>query len=343
MHKEMTIFAATLVLGGLFVASSTLEAHAFGYTFTDLNVPGAQPDSTGTGGVGLNNLGQIVGNYYDSAGNSEGFLYTGGKYVTIDEPGATDTYLYGINDFGQILGVSVHFSTGKSYVFLDTHGTFTNIADPSVFFPLLSLNDRDQALGEGPSSRYGVINAHGVITPINLSGAPGSAFPDGLNNLGQFTGTVCGNLACDGFIDTNNVFTKLDYPNASGTGGNGINDWDQVVGEYFDSAENGYGFLYTNGHFTTVQDPNASPSMGGTDPLVINDLGQMAGWYYDAQGNMHSFIATPNLFSFATNAAAPLADTVPEPSTWAMMLLGFAGLGIAGLCRARTGHATVAN
>jgi probable HAF family extracellular repeat protein len=341
MHKGMTILAATLVLGGLFVASSTLEADAFGYTFTDLNVPGSQPDSTGTGGVGLNNLGQIVGNYYDSVGNSEGFLYTGGKYVTIDEPGATDTYLYGINDFGQILGVSVYFSTGKSYVFLDTHGTFTNIADPSVFFPLLSLNDRDQALGEGPSFGFGVLNAHGVITPTNLSGAPGSAFPDGLNNLGQFTGTVC-DAVCHGFIDTKDVFTKLDYPNATFTGGNGINDWGQVVGVYSDGAGDDNGFLYTNGHFTTIDDPNSFPPFG-TDPLVINDLGQTAGWYYDAQENMHSFLATPNLFSFATNAAAPLADTVPEPSTWAMMLFGFAGLGIAGLCRARTGHATIAN
>ncbi len=34
--------------------------------------------------------------------------------------------------------------------------------------------------------------------------------------------------------------------------------------------------------------------------------------------------------------------SVPEPSTWAMMLLGFAGLGFAGYRRARAGHATVA-
>jgi hypothetical protein len=31
---------------------------------------------------------------------------------------------------------------------------------------------------------------------------------------------------------------------------------------------------------------------------------------------------------------------IPEPSTWAMMLLGFAGLGFAGYRRARAGHAT---
>jgi hypothetical protein len=35
-------------------------------------------------------------------------------------------------------------------------------------------------------------------------------------------------------------------------------------------------------------------------------------------------------------------DPVPDPSTWAMMLLGFAGLGFAGYRRARAGHGTQA-
>jgi PEP-CTERM motif len=36
------------------------------------------------------------------------------------------------------------------------------------------------------------------------------------------------------------------------------------------------------------------------------------------------------------------ATVVPEPSTWAMMLLGFAGLAFSGYRRARAGHATLA-
>ena len=35
-------------------------------------------------------------------------------------------------------------------------------------------------------------------------------------------------------------------------------------------------------------------------------------------------------------------ESIPEPSRWEMMLLGFAGLGFAGYCRARAGKATVA-
>jgi hypothetical protein len=340
MHKEMTILATTATLGGLLALSSASKADALGYTFTDINVLGSQPGSTGEYGLALNNWGEVAGSYLDSVGNSNGFLYTGGKYATIDAPGATDTYVYGLNDLGQILGVSQYVSTGKTYVFLDTHGTFTDIANANTFFPLYSsLNDRDQVFGEGAFG-YGILNVHKVITPVNLSVGYSSASVNGFNNLDQFVGSVSDSTGLDAFIDRKGAFTQFGYPDAPYTLGNGINDWGQVVGPYYDSAGHGYGFLYTNGHFTAVQDPNAA--MLGTDPLAINDLGQIAGWYYDAQENIHSFIATPNLLPFGLEAAAPLADAVPEPSTWVMMLLGFGGLGFAKYCRARTGHATLA-
>jgi hypothetical protein len=68
--RRMTF--AAVALGGLFVASSTSEAHAFGYTLTDINVPGSQPDSTD--GVGLNDWGQVVGTYNDNAARSSALL-----------------------------------------------------------------------------------------------------------------------------------------------------------------------------------------------------------------------------------------------------------------------------
>jgi probable HAF family extracellular repeat protein len=312
----------TAVLAGLLATSSAAQASNIGYTFTDIDVPGSQPGSTGFFVPGINNLGQVVGTYVDNAGNADGFLYSGGRYVTVDAPGALDTYVYGINDFGQMVGTAIY--SNADYNFIDTRGKFTVIS--SAISPQ-AINDSDQVLGYLGDVKWGVLNANGVIAPVNVSGAPGSAFPSGFNNLDQFTGTVCDSAGyCQGFIDTKGVFTELAPPNATYTDGGGINDWGQVAGEYFDSQNNGYGFLYTNGHFTTVQDPNASAAMGGTDPLGVNDLGQIVGWYYDAQGDIHAFLATPKLGLFAFAAAAPLADPVPEPSTWAMMAVGFAGL-----------------
>ena len=68
MRKEMTILFAAAALGGILDASWASKAHALGYTFTDIDVPGSQPGTTGFFGLSLNNLGQVVGSYVDSAG-----------------------------------------------------------------------------------------------------------------------------------------------------------------------------------------------------------------------------------------------------------------------------------
>jgi uncharacterized membrane protein len=331
MRKEVTILAAAAAVGGLLAASS---ANALSYTFTDIDVPGSQPGSTGFLGLSLNNLGQVVGTYFDDSGNDNGFLYSGGKYVTLNAPGAIDTELFGINDLGQIVGTAA-YSNGNVYNFIDTHGKFTVISD--AISPLLgnAINDKDQILGSLGFPNYGVLTSHGTVNPIDTSQANGTVFVEGFNNLDQFTGEVFDSAGTEAFIDTNGVFTKFAPPNASFTFGQGVNDLGQVVGGYFDSAGNGYTFIYTNGHFTTIQDPNASAAMGGTGPDAVNDLDQIVGSYTDAAGNFHAFFATPNLGLFAFAAAAPLADTVPEPSTWAMMALGFAGLGWLAKTRSR--------
>jgi PEP-CTERM motif len=47
-------------------------------------------------------------------------------------------------------------------------------------------------------------------------------------------------------------------------------------------------------------------------------------------------IVAGTLRSFTSDVSGDFSSTVPEPSTWAMMLLGFAGLGYAGFRKARS-------
>jgi probable HAF family extracellular repeat protein len=56
--------------------------------------------------AGINDAGQIVGYYFDDAsGHQHGFLYSGGIYITLDDPSATNgTFAQGINNAGQIVG-----------------------------------------------------------------------------------------------------------------------------------------------------------------------------------------------------------------------------------------------
>jgi probable HAF family extracellular repeat protein len=69
--------------------------------FTPVVVPGSEE----TYAYAINDLGQIVGYYFDSGGvSSYGFLDTNGVYQTIAVPGAASTVAYGINDAGDIVG-----------------------------------------------------------------------------------------------------------------------------------------------------------------------------------------------------------------------------------------------
>jgi probable HAF family extracellular repeat protein len=105
-------------------------------------------------------------------------------------------------------------------------------------------------------------------------------------------------------------YTTLNDPlGAFGTVATGINDEGQIVGYYEDSNGHFHGFLYSRGVFTALDDPSAT---AGTFAEGINNIGQSVGYYEDSSGP-HGF----------------LANAVPELSTWAMMLIGFAGVGFA--------------
>jgi hypothetical protein len=316
MRAKM-ILAAT-ALGGLLAASPAAQAHVLGYTFTEIYAPGAAPGTfVGTLNYGLNDFGQVVGGYQDNAGNFHGYTYTGGKYVTFDEPGAAgQTLLSGINDFGQIVGV------GNAETFLYNRSKFTNIANSNDFSPL-GINDRGQILGFSPVSTTGnyAVYTAGVFTPLpTVQGAAFTTY-NGFNNLGQFVGVYIEGSSSPAFVETKGVFTVINDP-ASGPGGFtvpfGINDWGQIVGYYCDSSFKGcHGFLDTNGHFTNIDDLNASP--GSTTPELINDVGQIFGSYSDSAGNFPSFLATTNFLSLASPAADPPAadpPAAPEASTW---------------------------
>jgi hypothetical protein len=83
------------------------------------------------------------------------------------------------------------------------------------------------------------------------------------------------------------------------------------------------------GNFFWLSAPK--PITGGTGPF----LGDLQSWTRDEGLDPDWLRIGTDIVGGATaptfNAAFSLSgNTVPEPSTWAMMLLGFAGLGFAG-------------
>ena len=108
------------------------------YSYTTLNDP---LGTYGTVSFGINDLGEIVGNYVDSNGVLHGFLYSNGSYTSVTDPSARTTpgfqtfgtYAHSINDSGQIVGYYVDATTNSVRGFLysgGTNGTYTTLDDP---------------------------------------------------------------------------------------------------------------------------------------------------------------------------------------------------------------------
>jgi uncharacterized membrane protein len=92
---KLSLFGA---LGSVILCSAQCRAESF--TFQSFDFPGA----TSTGATGINDSGQIVGDYFLPSTGVHGFLKDGANFVSIDYPGALNTLVSGINDSGQIVG-----------------------------------------------------------------------------------------------------------------------------------------------------------------------------------------------------------------------------------------------
>ena len=60
-----------------------------------------------SGAQGINDLGEIVGTFVDTANKTHGFIYQSGTFTTFDAPGSIGTELYGVNRTGTVVGVAI--------------------------------------------------------------------------------------------------------------------------------------------------------------------------------------------------------------------------------------------
>ena len=81
--------------------------------------------STSSQALGINNLGDIVGDYFDAGGAMHGYLDVGGAFTSFDPTGSTATTANGINDNGQIVGFFVDAND-------NTVGFLANVPEPAT-------------------------------------------------------------------------------------------------------------------------------------------------------------------------------------------------------------------
>src|ERR1700681_381710 len=80
----------------------------------------------------------------------------------------------------------------------------------------------------------------------------------GINDSGETVGYYRTSTDSYGFARTGATFTTLFGPAGSQeVSANGVNNAGQIVGSYQDANFGAHGFLYDNGTYTQIDDPNA--------------------------------------------------------------------------------------
>jgi uncharacterized membrane protein len=274
------------------------------YIFTTID----DPNAVGyTAASGINVGGDIVGAYYDARSTEHGFLLSGGKYTTINEPnaGPLGTFTTGINARGDIVG-SYNDRKGNQHGFLLSSGKYTTIDDPHAvgLTSAQGIDAQGQIVGQyfdASSVRHGFLLSGGQYTTIDDPNAANQTYVNGINARGEIVGTyLSAKGSYNGFLFNLGEYTTIDDPNANakfgttGTFAVGINDPGQIVGGFYAGANDvEYGFVFSGGKYITISDPNAGTGgQQGTQADGINDFGQIVGGYIDARGNIHGYLAT---------------------------------------------------
>jgi uncharacterized membrane protein len=266
------------------------------YTIAELAFPGAAETSA----WGISHAGKIVGEYVDQSGRSHGFVYdetAPSPFLTLDHPNSFGSFAQDINDSDMIIGEYCDTSGCRSYWY---DGSFHDIAFPgAISTDAQGLNDAGLVVGDYEAPDF---TSH-VFTydiPTDTYSSPGSFDCDAASfngGDGLSASAIAGDVAFFSEIE-HEYTTELsnptacvtwDFPGASSTGGEGINDEGLSVGCYLDGSGSERGYIH-DGSFSCTLEPAGAVVTCAED---VNNAGVVVGSYTDSGGAARSFVAKP--------------------------------------------------
>jgi hypothetical protein len=257
--------------------------------------------------LGINDSDTIAG-YFGSgmAGHPNKGYTLHVNYRNENFPGSAQTQVTGLNNRHVTVGFSVD-GAGDNSGFYSVGGRRFHTADYPTGNPakpavdqLLGVNDSDVAVGfytdgKGVNHGYSYSIATHQYRKLNVSGDT-NVTAAAINNLGDVAGFATnGAGTTEAFVRLpSGRVVHLDIPGATTTQAFGVNDGDEVVGDYTvgtGSSATTTGFVWSPGFgFESVNDPNG---VGSTTINGVNDRGALVGFYTDATGNTDGLVARP--------------------------------------------------
>jgi hypothetical protein len=298
---------AATTLAGPATAAGTPTDGSGNYTFQTVD---NHKDTTFNQLLGINNSGVISG--YFGSGQSghpnRGYVvapgYGQGKFQNENFPGAAQTQVVGIDNAGVTVGFWVDanganhgfYALNRKHFHTVDFPTSSN-AKPQVD-QLLAVNDAGVAVGfytdgKGVNHGYSYSILNHRYRSINISG-DSNVTTAGVNNLKDVVGFADNSAgSTEAFLKrSDGKLFRLSFPGATATQAFGVNDGDEVVGDYVDGSGNTattHGFVWSPGlGFQTVNDPNGT---GSTTLNGVNDRGSLVGFYTDSAGNTDGLVA----------------------------------------------------
>ena len=247
---------------GIFVDASGASRGFIMFNNGNFSAPLVDPSDTGnlTEARGINSSRQVCGDYLDSAGAFEGFFFQSNVFTNY-APEPTFTVVLGVNDAGDFCGSETPSSTGIQSGFVNIGGVLTDftVADATVTLAY-SLNSNNQSCGYYIDSSG--VTTHGfwrdtdgtVHAPIDPPGSTSTilfgntVFRHNIHRrhdlnimVGRYTDAAG---ATHGILFSPTLgFVAYDYPGATFTSLNGINERGLIVGRYTDASGIDHGIL----------------------------------------------------------------------------------------------------
>jgi uncharacterized membrane protein len=146
-----------------------------------------------TDGRAINSFGHIAGIYNAGFGTPDhGFLKVGDEYTSIDFPGASITYVFGLNDAGYVTG-TYRDALGLLRGFVYLNGAYSTLAYPGATETYIGgINNANAMVGwkvEGGKVNSFVFSGQSYRPVIVPFATAANTKARGINDLGQVVGT----------------------------------------------------------------------------------------------------------------------------------------------------------